>query len=649
MTQHELPAARQPGSPPTGSRAGRESRRAATLAVVAALALAARPVIAAGPPAPPHVSDTDTVLVTAPRLLVGTDLRVVTPGEDLRDVLRASPFALVTRGAAGAGDLYADGFRRQDLTFAVDCERCETACPNRMDTRAGQVDLLEIESVELSRDGSALQSGLGGGLSLRRSLPGRDWKARGRLSFQGGHGSSYDGTVSVEGRDLRLATRWRQVEAYAAADGRGYRELYGFARTPDTNIDEERFQAKLAHGDVRVSRERSRDLLFPYLQMDERKNDRWEASASWRGHRAYVNRTEHVMDNNLRTSLATSAMSTDAGNTMWGVVGAAYEVYGRYWDAVNRITPTATPAAATRSHMLPDVWRWGATVRREFGASSSPWLVLRLGLARTSAHDGAQLAAYERVHAGAVLARWSAPLGAVATRSWTAAGAAWSGAVELAADAPGLEQQFIAVDKPGLMPDWVGNPRLDDPRRGTLRLAVTRGAIRGEIFGTRAGDYANLRRLAVGGASYQTYEGVEALLAGGSLRATTPRLAAGITWNWGEQLHTRAPLSEIQPLTFDLGLRSPEWGGCTARADYRHAARQGRVDPSQGETATGCWNRLDLVVAGTRAGVRWELALDNATNVLYTQHLSYQRNPFAAGLRVWEPGRMLRLSAVLGL
>ena len=32
------------------------------------------------------------------------------------------------------------------------------------------------------------------------------------------------------------------------------------------------------------------------------------------------------------------------------------------------------------------------------------------------------------------------------------------------------------------------------------------------------------------------------------------------------------------------------------------------------------------------------LEVDNITNELYYQHLSYLRNPFASGASVWEPG-----------
>lgn len=624
----------------------------ALLCALAGARPAAAATAAAGPPAAPapiRTTTVDTVLVEDRRLSVGTQVLPVAPGQDVAAVLRATPFVIVQRGAPGAGDLYADGFRRHDLTFTVDCERCETACPNRMDTRLGQVDLLEIETIELARDGAGLQSGLGGTVAMRRSLPGDEWLARGRVEARAGHDDAVDGSFSLEGRGARLASRWRQVEAYTDADGRTFADRYGFARAPATVVREVRAQVRLPEGDLRAGHERSRDLLFPYLLMDERKNDRWEASGSWRGHRLYVNRTEHLMDNDLRRSAGTSRMVTDAGNTMFGAVGDRYEVYGRHWDAANAITPAANPAMGTRSHMLPDVWRWGVALRHALGRPGDPWLVARLGVARTSARDGAQLAAFTRVHEGAELSRWSLPFGVTASRTRVAAGTALTGSLELAADAPGIEQQFIIVDRPGTMTDWVGNPRLADPLRATVRLGAHRGALRAEFFGTRVSDYPVLSRAMVGTSAVQTYAAVDALLAGASLRAEWPLAAAGLGWNWGERIDGNAPLAEIQPLAFDLELRAPRWRGCTARAWYRHTTAQHRVDTSQGESATDAWNRLDLAAAYESAGVRYELALDNATGALYTQHLSYQRNPFAAGLRVWEPGRTLRLTATFGI
>ncbi|MBK7771728.1 MAG: TonB-dependent receptor [bacterium] len=630
------------------SRAGIHSLCLSAVICLLTLPTAMTPAVAAeaAGSASPRIAKTDTVHVVGARLRAGAETRTVEPGQQLADVLRATPFTMVTRGAAGVGDLYADGFRRNDLTVTIDCERCETACPNRMDTRLGQVDLLEIDAATLARDGTSLQSGLGGTVSLRRSLPGSPWLVRGRAEGSAGHAEGVDGTLSVEGRGARLATRWRQIEAYTDAGGNTFADLYGFAHTPATYIREVRAQARLAHGDLRAGHERSRDILFPYLLMDERENDRTEFSGSWLGHRLYFNRTEHLMDNGLRRSLGTTVMSTDAENTMMGAAGNRYEVYARHWDADNVITPVANPGARTNSHMLPDVWRLGAGVRHALGSVDEPWLVLRLGLARTKVHDETQLAAFQRVHAGAELEKWSVPFGVTVSRSQLLSGLAMTAAVELAADAPGIEQQFIVVDKPGMSADWVGNPGLSDPLRATLRLVGRRGAVRAEVFATRVSDYPTLVRRLVSNVPCQTYDGVDAMLAGASVRAAWDLLDAGLAWNWGEQIATNAPLAEIQPVLFDLNLRTPRWQGCRARATYQHAAGQGRVDLTQDEEPTGAWNRLDLGLELERDGVFYALALDNATNASFTQHLSYQRNPFASGLRVMEPGRTARLSAV---
>jgi iron complex outermembrane receptor protein len=67
------------------------------------------------------------------------------------------------------------------------------------------------------------------------------------------------------------------------------------------------------------------------------------------------------------------------------------------------------------------------------------------------------------------------------------------------------------------------------------------------------------------------------------------------------------------------------------------------VDPNLNEEPTPSWQRVDV---GFRyAGRHGQLVLEveNATNELYTQHLSYLRNPFASGQRVWEPGRTVRV------
>ncbi|MBK6899881.1 MAG: hypothetical protein IPH09_11635 [bacterium] len=586
---------------------------------------------------------TDTVFVVGYRAGAGEAELTVADGDHLDRLLQGTPFATIRRGAAGVADLYADGFKRQDITVTVDGERFVPACPNRMDTRAGQVDLLDIETAALSRNGAALQSGLGGQVELHRRLPGRGTLVYGRLGGAADHAGDLDASLAVESRRTRLAGRLRRSDPTTDADGRTYADLYGYADAPAATVGELRAHRAFDGGDAQAAWETADDVLFPYLQMDERRNDHYQLSGSYRGHRAYFNRTDHLMDNALRTSWAATRMVTDAATTMLGAVGDGYEFYAHNWTADNRITPAANPAAATNSRMLPDVWRLGATATHAIGDPQRPWLRLRAGLVRTGIDGSAAMGPYRRLQADAAASRWSFPCGAVVTRARDLAGRAQlilSG--EVAADAPGVEQQYIAVDKPGATPDWVGNPRLADPARATLRAAAVSRRLKAEVFGTRVWNYPTLVRRTAGGAALQTYAGVDALLAGAYLSAAWDLVDAGLAWNWGEKTADDSPLSEIPPLSVELTLRSPPIGRCRGWAHYRHAAGQGRVDVTQGEWSTGAWNRLDLGATYRHDRFQLTLDLENATNALYVQHLSYQRSPFAAGARVYEPGRTLR-------
>lgn len=78
-----------------------------------------------------------------------------------------------------------------------------------------------------------------------------------------------------------------------------------------------------------------------------------------------------------------------------------------------------------------------------------------------------------------------------------------------------------------------------------------------------------------------------------------------------------------------------------------YQTRQGRVDATLNETPTPSWYRIDLGVRYRYRPVEVRLDVHNVLNRTYRQHLSYLRNPYAAGMAVYEPGRMLALSLVL--
>ena len=88
---------------------------------------------------------------------------------------------MIRRGTGAVSDLYSDGLKRNDINVTVDGERFTTACPNRMDSRIGQIDMLDIEAISMSRNSAVLQSGLGGQLDFHRRLPGQESMVYGKL------------------------------------------------------------------------------------------------------------------------------------------------------------------------------------------------------------------------------------------------------------------------------------------------------------------------------------------------------------------------------------------------------------------------------------------------------------------------------------
>lgn len=599
--------------------------------------------------AEPRTTRIDSVVVTGIQESLGQYYRTIALSDQIQDVLLKSPFQLIRRGSASVSDLYSDGLKRHDITFTVDGERFTTACPNRMDTRVGQIDLMEIETVDMNRNSASMQAGLGGQVNFRRRLPGQQARTYGQIRGAFDHSEEFDGSLAIEGKKLRIGGRYRSSNPYTDADGRTFEDLYGYSQEVKTEIYELRGHAAFSSGDAVATYENSKNVLFPYLLMDERENDHYQASVSVKGNRVYFNHTEHLMDNVLRTSANMTDMVTEAKNTMFGLVGSFYEVYARRWDATNHIIPLSNPAMGKFNHMLPDVWRYGASLQHKIGTGPNPWLSLRAGAVQTRVGDDSQLALFQTLQPDAELDQWSFPLGATASHLVDLSSQFLLGlSAELSSDAPGVQQQFIATDKPGTKPDWIGNPTLKDPVRATVRAALQREALQLEFFATHIWNYPYLVKQTQAMAMFQTYDGVDALLAGANIFATWKYFDGGINWNWGEKTEDKSPMAEIQPVTFFLKATSPTFGRFYAHALYQHAEGQKRVDESLDETSTGAWNRVDLGLVFEHGKYRVAADVENLSNVLYSQHLSYLRSPFASGVRVFEPGRTFRLTAGFG-
>ena len=587
----------------------------------------------------------DTMTVSGSKHVIGEHSRIVDDNQGLQKVLSGSTYSIIRKGNDSCSDLYCNGFKRADITFTVDGERFSPACPNRMDTRIGHVDMTDITSIVLSSNSDGLQAGLGGHASFKRRLPEQAPRLYGSLSGSFGNMSNFDGRLSAERNRLRLSGRYRQADPWVDAEDNNFQDKYGYTGLYNSTIAEARVHKAWDGGDAVIGFESSEDLLYPYLKMDERENDHFESSFSHHGHRFYFNRNDHLMDNNLRTSsMMMSEMITDASSTMYGAVGDFYEIYVHNWDADNIITPVANPMMKTNSHMMPDVTRISASVRHDFDKWNEIDLSVRGGFAQTAIGDESALPAYQLLHEDAEKDILSFPFAATATRVFDAGEYSLLGiTAELSSEPAGSDQQYISVNKPGMTPDWYGNPTLADPVRATFRTALQQERFKLELFATRVWDYPTQVKMVVDSTPYQTYTGVDALIAGANISASWDYFDASVNWNWAEKTETGTPLAEIQPLQFSLKGHTPEFNGFKGWAHFMHSVTQNRVDETQFETATPSWTKLDLGLSEQFEKFAAFLEIENVLNRQYSQHLSYWRGPFSSYQRVYEPGRAFRL------
>ena len=105
--------------------------------------------------------------------------------------------------------------------------------------------------------------------------------------------------------------------------------------------------------------------------------------------------------------------------------------------------------------------------------------------------------------------------------------------------------------------------------------------------------------------------------------------------------------AEILPFNISTKLTSPKLYNMFVFLQHTYNDAQLRIDPSLNETTTPAWNRIDIGVVYSAKTFLVSLEVENLTNTLYYQHLSYLRDPFASGNRVFEPGTTARLNFIL--
>ena len=647
-------------------------------------------------------SETVSVVGQAPRrTLEASELRE-SAAVDIGEALGSKSGLWRLRKGGIANEVVLRGLQSRDLNVLIDGQRIYGACPNHMDPVAFHVDFAEVDRVEVGKGPFDVknQGALGGTVNVVTRKPEAGWHATPALAA-GSFGFVNPSLTLGSGGERFSALAgysYRRALAYRDGASRRFTEIANYR--PESREDEA-FSIGSAWGrvvwqpapehqlDLAYTRQDSDAVLYPYLLMDaafddtDRVNLRYQATdlgarrASVRA-QGYLTRVDHWMTDERRTSslakpraysMATRAETRTAGGKAEAVLGAltfGIEGYERLWDATNEMAGSAYAPQA----MIP-----GVTVRMggAFAEYTRPLghdIVLSVGARIDSA----------RSHADPALANTTLYEAYQGTRSLSATDTlpagklrlAWrSGDWELAAGVghaprvPEATERYLALRRMGS--DWVGNPELAASRNTGLDVAAsfTRAGVRVDLglYTSRVSDYVTVydqaRRLALPGvmnAQARSFANVDATLTGGELGFSLPILL-GRVFVSGDVSYVRGqqdgepsrgipagPVAEMPPLRGRLAARYDD-GRCFGSVEGVFAADQERVDASLGETRTPGWGVLNASAGLRRGRARLTVGVANALDRLYTEHLSYQRDPFRSGAHVPEPGRSLFANA----
>lgn len=526
--------------------------------------------------------------------------------------------------------------------------------------------------------GSATVSGGAGGID---ALVGAAYK----------EGSPYvagDGKNFTEVIPAGNGARFRDVR-----DGQqAYRVGSGFARVGMAPATGQRIE-------LGYTRQSALRVLYPYLKMDGIADDTDRATARWTAGalgpvaatvEGYWSRVAHDMTDVWRCSSAASvgscagsvargyAMGTFARSEVWGGQAelrggdldasvawkAGADLYVRSWDnrtdRLNRMTATY---GSERS--IPDVTVQGAGLygegRRALGARTRVIAGVRVDASRSEAAVD-RTALYRKYYPGADLARSRDDVlvgGNLQVEQDLAAGLlAWVGYGH-GTRLPDPQERYIALTGMGGNPDWVGRPDLSPVQSDEADLGVTwrapRLVVKVQLFHAWYASYVNVVNVAAA-------PGSTAPLAGRSYRNVAARVFGGEAsgrialpahlFVTGSAAFTRGindsaggtSLSEISPFKATVALRWDD-GRFFAEAAETWAARQGFVDGALLETPTPAWWTTSVKAGVGLRGVKVFATVQNVFDRYYVEHLSYQRDPFATGIKVPEPGRTLLVAA----
>ncbi len=399
---------------------------------------------------------------------------------------------------------------------------------------------------------------------------------------------------------------------------------------------------------------------------------------------AYATRVRHWMTDDYRVSSAsaprTYSMGTLAATDSQGVRAEAVttnltigtEVYHRRWASETQLAM----GGYQPQHSIPDVDVTSIGLFAEYSRALAGHVRLdvagRGDRTQASADPAKANTALFRAYQG------TGSTSAVDTYPSGKARLSWSpresltigGGIGRTVRVADPQERYFGLRRAGT--DWVGNPELEPvsntgvdvvftfrPQRVYLNATVHR-----DVLDNFVNVYQQARLATVPGianAAARSYRNVSATMTGGELEAVvsvTGRLfiAGDISAVRGRQLADAARgiaagnLPEIPPLRTRVAVRYDRRGerlGLFGEVEGVYSAEQTEVATDLRETATPAYGVVNLRSGVTARRLRLTLGVGNLFDRTYVEHLSYQRDPFRSGVRVFEPGRNIYMNVAV--
>lgn len=600
-----------------------------------------------------------------------------------------------------ASDVVLRGFQSKDLNILIDGQRVYGACPNHMDPAPFHVDFAEVDRIEVAKGPFDVnnQGSLGGVVNIVTKKAEAGLHATGTLST-GSYGYvNPSATLSFSRAPFSILGGYSYRRSDAYTDGSGTRFTEGLNYRPES-LDSDAFRVGTIWGNVSFSpfaghlaqfsysHQEADHVLYPYLQMDAVYDDTGRLNAGYQVTglpgfvrsvriQAYFSRVDHWMTDEYRSSSLNRpreySMGTMAGTQALGgkieaelgSVKAGIEAYHREWNASTGLAG----AGYAPQYSIPDVRTDSFGLYSEYSRSLSDRVRLsfggRLDTVTTAADDArANGDLYYAYHSTRLTSKTNNyPSGNVRLSVKAPLGLQFSGGIGHTVRVPDARERYFALKRMGT--DWVGNPGLEPSRNTGLDGGVSfrhEGLLlESSLYFNRIGDFvtvipqAKVNMVAgVMNGNARTYLNADARIYGGEvlvsyLLSTRLFLSSDLSFVRGtraldpERGILTPNLAEIPPVRSRTTMRY-DTGRTFVEVEALFSGAQRNVDALLGEQPTPGYGIANLKGGLNYRGASLRLGLNNLFGRQYVDYLSYQRDPFRSGARVYEPGRNWFLS-----